>query len=344
MGQRMTNKITKPRNLLRIEVSSELECLSLQLCSLKVQMDRLSRDPIGQPFLDDWMESENTCAYFGDSFLNLILPFANWKQNEGSEYYRAYVDPRFVLGACIKGFPEHIPQEKVSEKIKHYSTEFGSRDNACYIWYKDLGLFYAHEGKHRVAFMRAHNQPAIAAWVREASYPEPQRLLIIKPSDKRDEWLVLLDNRYLQILKRPRTSQRLLNAYGVKTLQWKELPSLPDEMLVRQEIYQRRLHRPPQTILETERTLDLEELREKSNHELEDKAVTHSALALGFGYSAPYQLAWKRYVIVSGSALVTGTILAFIDHSLFRYGGIALLGVGTGLVFALEQIRFRQSK
>ncbi|EJB8472098.1 hypothetical protein MW376_002182 [Citrobacter freundii] len=37
--------------------------------------------------------------------------------------------------------------------------------------------------------MRAHKQPAIAAWVREASYPVALRLAIIKPTDARYEWI-----------------------------------------------------------------------------------------------------------------------------------------------------------
>src|SRR5699024_3304009 len=114
---------SQPVSLLQLDTPSAVAGVAQQLCTLKVQMDRFSRDPIGQPFLDDWMQSHNTCAYFGDSLLQLILPFANWEQNEEREYYRAYVDPRSVLGACIKGFPEHISEEKVSNKIEKYSTE-----------------------------------------------------------------------------------------------------------------------------------------------------------------------------------------------------------------------------
>lgn len=64
--------------------------------------------------------------------------------------------------------------------------------------------------------MRAHNQSAIAAWVREAGYPAADRLAIICPTEEHDEWLAMLDGRYLQVLRRPQTTRLLLEAYGVK--------------------------------------------------------------------------------------------------------------------------------
>lgn len=64
------------------------------------------------------------------------------------------MNPRHVLGASIKGLPEHIEESRVPERIARYAQTFGSTDNVAYVWIKALGIFWAHEGKHRVAFMR----------------------------------------------------------------------------------------------------------------------------------------------------------------------------------------------
>ena len=256
---------SEPKDLLRSEVSERMEQASAHLCALKISLDRYARQWMGQPFLDDWMDrpSGNTCAYDGHAFIWLILPFMDWEKDESKNYYRAYVDPQHVLGASIKGRPEDIPDDKVAGRIAGYATYFGSRDNACYIRYRALGLYWAHEGKHRVAFMRAHEQPAIAAWVRDADYPQPERIVIIAPTDERDEWLALLDRRYLQVLRRPKVTRQLLDAYGVKTVRWKDVPDLPDEHRARQALYSRRLHRAPRSIAERDRTLDLNVVRKK---------------------------------------------------------------------------------
>ncbi|WP_231973165.1 hypothetical protein [Ralstonia insidiosa] len=324
----------EPRDLRQSEVSAEMERSVDALCALKISLDRYARQWMGQPFMDDWMDSHNTCAYFGDSFLRLILPFMDWEPSEPRDYYRAYVNPRYVLGASIKGRPEHIDDDKVAEKIALYSTHFGSRDNACYIRYPALGLYYAHEGKHRVAFMRAHEQPAIAAWVRDANYPTPERIVLIAPTDERDEWLALLDKRYLQVLRRPRLSQQLLTTYGVKTVRWKTVPGLPDEQCVREAIYARRLHREPTTTAELDRTLDLEDVRQQQREEA--AFVERTILDL-----EPLRLAWRPYFATVVACAVLGLVLSVIPFDGARAVGWGLTGVACGLATAVSLQRFR---
>lgn len=267
---------SKPKDLLRPEVSEAMEKASAQLCALKIRLDRYARQWIGQPFLDDWMDTANgnSCAYFPHSFLWLILPFMEWETSEPKRY-RAYVNPWYVLGASILGLPEVIRENEVEKRIAHYAGHFGTSNDVCYIRYPALGLYYAHEGKHRVAFMCAHEQPAIAAWVEDASYPQPERIVVIAPTDKRDEWLALLDERYLQVLRRPRVTLQLLRAYGVKEVEWRDVRSLPDEQRVRAAIYVRKLHRASNSTVEQDRTVDLEEVRKQQREET--ASVQHAA-------------------------------------------------------------------
>lgn len=334
MGSTLTEIATgeaEPRDLSHLKLPKSIDRVINGLCDLKLDMDRYSRNLVGQPFLDDWMGTKNTCAYCGDSFLRLILPFMGW-EDVPSYYYKAYVNPQHVLGASIKGKPEHVKPEQVNEKIARYASHFGSTDNAAYIWIKPLGIFWAHEGKHRVAFMRAHNQQTIAAWVREAIYPEADRLALIRPTDDRDEWLALLDRRYLQVLRRPQTTRLLLEAYGVKTLRWNELSNVPGECAVRQEIYQQRLHLSPRTTAENERTLDVEALRgrEQGNHRI----VTRTVLDM-----EPHRFGWRRFVFYTAAFFGLGLVLSVLGHHWVRSAGFLLLGVSFGLLLSLNVIQ-----
>lgn len=325
---------SEPKDLLQSEASERMKQASAHLCALKISLDRFARQWMGQPFLDDWMDCPrgNSCAYNGHAFIWLILPFMDWEQDESKGYYRAYVDPQHVLGASIKGRPEDIPDDKVAGRIAGYATYFGSRDNACYIRYRALSLYWAHEGKHRVAFMRAHEQPAIAAWVGDADYPRPERIVIIAPTDERDAWLALLDGRYLQVLRRPRVSRQLLDAYGVRTVRWRDVANLPDEQRVRQTLSARKLDRTQHFMAERDRTLDLEDVRKQ--HEEETASVERTISGL-----APLRFVWRPYIAAVATCLVVGLILSAIDLGWARPIGWTLLGGASGMMLGLHFLR-----
>lgn len=332
----MTIEEAIPKDLRQAEVSTQLEMTAAALCDLKVGLDRYARKRMGQPFLDDWMDTPggNTCAYHGHTFLKLVLPFMDWEDEPRRKAFRAFVNPKHVLGASIKGLPEHVPDDQVAERIAGYRSHFGSLDHACYIRYRALGLYWAHEGKHRVAFMRAHEQTTIATWVREANYPEPERIVVIAPNDERDEWLAMLDGQHLQVLRRPRVSLRLLTDYGVRTSRWSEIPNLPNEQAVREAIYARKLHRNPKTLAERDRTLNLEEIRkqQKSASSLVDR---------GLHELAPLRLVWRHYLYTAAACIVAGLVLVKIPFDGLKPVGWMLQGTALGLSLALSLIRFR---
>ncbi len=309
------------------------------LCSLKVELDRQVRPPLGQSFVDDWMDCStgNTCAYHGGSFLHLVLPFMRWMNDADSPYFKAYVSPLHVLGASIKGLPEEVRDQEVERRIERYSTNFGSSDDVCYIWLRRLGLFYAHEGKHRVAFMRYHDQPAIAAWVREAAYPDPSRLKLVPPTDERDYWLAMLDDRYIQVLLRPQITRRLLDAYGVKTVRWSDLEGLPDERKIQRSIQELRLHRPPMANAENTRTLDLKELDNALRNA--DEVVVKAALDM-----APFQLDWHLISAAFGTCFLGGLAAAAFEWEPLQVLGWTLIGAAHGLLGSLLAIRYRGAR
>lgn len=321
------------QEILPRDTDSRMARAAAALCALKLRMDREARDHIGQPYLDDWMGRENSCAYWGDSLLRLVMPFLGWEPHEG-ERFQAMVDPRFVLGASIKGLPEHIQAHEVAERVARYATPDPSPDQVLYVWYRPIGLLTAHEGKHRVAFMRAHNQPAIAAWVQEATYPAADRIVLVQPSDDgHDEWLALLDGRYVQVLRRPRVSRMMLHAYGVRTCRWRDLPDLPDEQRVRQEIHECRLHRSQRTTAENARTLDLETVRKRMKEEATE--VVRSVHDL-----APLRFDWRRYLSISAACLPFAFLFTRFDNPVMQRTGWIFAGTAIGLALGLHLVRF----
>tara|TARA_R110002072_G_C7966912_1_gene534380 strand:+ start:2843 stop:3856 length:1014 start_codon:yes stop_codon:yes gene_type:complete len=330
----VTESDKPPRSLIKQPASIGHEDVVKELATLKVELDRYARKTIGQPLLNDIGDNDRgTCALHPDSLMAVLIPFLNWEDQNG-QAYRAFVDPKHVLGASIKGLPENVPAEEVVKRIERYATYFGSRDNALYIWYKPLGLFIAHEGKHRVAFMLSHDQPAIAAWVQEAGYPAPSRITIIEPSDDRDEWLAMLDGRYIQVLRRPNLARKILDAYGVSTERWQNIEHLPEEEMVRLAIYERRLHRPARTRKERDRTLDLQALLARKARDSQEQYFHCHDLEI-------YRLDWKRNIAVMCFLLFAGLLLLTFDHEWPIKAGIGLVGVTSGMMLSQELMRFK---
>lgn len=316
---------------LDLGVSAGVLEASAALCDLKISLDRHARRFVGQAYLNDWMGTSGTCAFWGGEFLQVIIPFLRWEEGS-SKAFKAFVDPRFVLGASINGKPEDIDAAEVPRRIKKYAETFGSIDDVCYIWYRALGILCAHEGKHRVAFMRAHNRPAIAAWICEAKFPAADRITIVKP-DQGEEWLAILDRRYVQVLRRPELSGVILHAYGVKATRWRELGDMPDKDFVIQTVRERGFHNQPRSAAEADRTLDLDELARSAHSDAE--LVSRNVHEL-----KPFSLDEKRYWFLVIACMVGSILLKVIDSPKTGEPALVLLGVACGLAASMSLLRF----
>lgn len=327
----MTESLAAPP-VLELGVSERIAMTAEALCSLKVDLDGYARGNVSQPYLNDWMDQAGTCAFVGDSFLKLIVPFLDRGSRDGPPF-RAYVDPRYVLGACIKGYPKHIKGDEIPKRIKRYSEHFGTPENVHYIWVRPLGLFWAHEGKHRVAFMRSHNQPCIAAWVSEISYPTPDRLAIVQPDEQREDWLIVLDNRYVQVLRRPHLSTTVLSSYGVRQVRWRDLPSMPDKSCVLFEMYRRGLHKQPMMERESHRTLDLDDLRDMIE-------VDEAPIEKGYDDLSPNRFDWRRYTLTTAAFAFVSMLGHLSNWAPLVIASYISFGVACGLGGALSLIRY----
>jgi hypothetical protein len=324
---------------LDLDVPPAVADAAAALCDLKVLMDQQSRGYAGQPFINDWMGYPNTCAFHGDSFLRLVIPFVHWTETDDRSRprFRAYVDPGHVLGASIKGGPEQVRDDVVDSRIARYARDFegGGHNRAKYDWFQPLGLLCAHEGKHRVAFMRAHAQPAIAAWVTPRSYPAAERIVLIAPTEPRDRWLALLDGRHLQVVLRPHVTQMVLTAYGVKVVRWRDLPEAPTEQYVRREIDARGLSLPPASRREADRSLDLHVLRAEEARA--NESVTRSAMNLA---QHGWRASWAALDAGAIAATLMGAVLFQFDSLFFQRVGLVGIGLGLGLSMVPVTLRF----
>ncbi len=323
--------MTEIKNLLELDVSAQMSSASKRLCDLKLWLDLKSRYGIYQSLQNDLMDAYNTCSFFGSSYLSYLVPFIRWN-DEPIQEFEAYVDPRSVVGACINGKPDDLDEAEATKRIERYSA-FTTSNRALYCWYKPLGILVAHEGKHRVALMRKHGNKPIAAVVTEKSYPAAERIQLIKPSTKCGEWFALLDGRYLQMLPRPHLTCEYLTAYGVQTFEWRTLTDLPPEDLIRKVVYERGLHKRPDSNAESARTLDLDDLRAQlSALHTTSEAVSPRELSI-LGLDG-YRFDYRKFVIWPAVCLLLGTITNFFQSQVFQLASCLLLGASMAFVAA----------
>jgi hypothetical protein len=260
-----------------LEMGTNLRLLNIvrRIVDKKISMDLQSRLLVGQEFIDDWMQSGNTCAYHGFSFLYRIAPFLKTESTDSS-YVNASVDPSFVLGASIAWKPDDVKPEKLDELLEFFSGNPDSMglETAKYIWVKPLGIIWAHEGKNRVALMHRHRR-MISAKVREETYPAPERIKLINVPKSNRSTFALLDDRYIQLLTSPQISSTLLSAYGVKSYHWNQLDFLPAYDLVEQEIELRKIYKSDYNHDENQRTIDIEASLSLKNITTEPLNINH---------------------------------------------------------------------
>lgn len=245
-----------------------------ELADLKIQQDYMIRS--GCNTFSEWYKAGVTSAVFPSTFLLTLIPFLYW---EDSNKYLGIckIPTEIAFGACIKGYPEHIPENEIELYKKAYRSSlvgyrWGADASGEYI--RELGLYLAHEGKHRVAFMRHHNEPFFLAKVTEIRYPQPDRIQLIRSDIHGVIAYALLDGKYLQLVTRQHYSPiALLNAYGVKTTNWTDAISLPESFVWESIVESGLLDNRPNDTLETTRTFNLIHIGENyQKHLLESRS------------------------------------------------------------------------
>ncbi len=320
-------------DVLDLGVSEKMATASRELCDLKYHLDMLSRNGIFQDFQNDWMGTSGTCAFHGATFLSRVVPFLDWESAPQAEPFNAMVDCRHVLGAAIKGKPGSIEAKEIPERIARYSKHHTHNGllQASYWWYRPLGILVAHEGKHRVAFMRTNGDLPIAARVTPVGYPAPERLKLVEVAGDHPQYFAMLDERYLQALERPDVTRKYLSAYGVKTLHWSSLKALPDLNLVQAAIK-----------LGQQETVDIQKLNAFKATELDEPRTQRLELHNLEGYDFEK---WHYFAICLGlmaTALTASIASTLTEWRPLEFGTCVLLGACTALAAAPWVMRWRK--
>ena len=101
-------------------------------------------------------------------------------------------------------------------------------DRSETFWVQPLGLFLAHEGKNRVAYLEQEGVNYMPSHVRVLDYPAPERMALHEVDNGGPRTvLCILDNKWVSLLECPEWSVPLLKQYGVKEARWSpEFPAL----------------------------------------------------------------------------------------------------------------------
>lgn len=199
------------------EATGELLAAVRQLVELKAAADELVRRPeaaLADPGLRDLGPgSMNPLA-----FLRACLPFLGTEGTEPDE--PLYVPLAQLVGESCRWLPDNVPEGKREERLAYFlhpdRSDESKPDPAEYFSWPDLGLFAAHEGKNRVAFLRSCGVAEVPASVAAHPYPASTRIRLytMEGHGVRETWAVL-DGRWVARPPLLRLGLRLLSAYGV---------------------------------------------------------------------------------------------------------------------------------
>lgn len=323
-------KITD-NDFLNLQASNKMAHKARRLCDLKYSLDMQSRMDLLQEFQNDWMDSSNTCAFFGLDFFEKIVPFLRHEESVGPSF-KAMVDSRLVLGASIKGKPKDISAQEAPERVACYSThtEYGL-GKAEYSWYEQLGIFVAHEGKHRVAFMREQGDLPIAAEVRLVKYPAAERIKIVSSRDGYWRFFAILDGRYLQVLERPDITRWFLSEYGIQECTWESLDTAPSLDLVCAALS-----------ICKEKKLDMHKLID-----FEDEVTTRQeGQPTKFYEIKNYKFCLLRFFSISAFCILSGLIAVLLANILhwefFEFIAVGFFSSAVTLMIGLDTLRWKK--
>ncbi|EQD55619.1 hypothetical protein B1A_11881 [mine drainage metagenome] len=150
-------------------------------------------------------------------FVRSVIPFLSREIGPGKP---GLVPSELVIGESSKFRPEDLcAEERQARRASALSPSMAdpaNRDRAEYWSIVNLGLFVAHEGKHRVRLLRESGDALIPALVSEIGYPDPSRISRYAAylADRRTLFYVL-DGRWMSWPAPCDAVSCLLDAYDV---------------------------------------------------------------------------------------------------------------------------------
>lgn len=178
------------------------------------------------------------------AFTRAIVPFLDLQQSLGSQRARVPLDR--LLGESWRWRAAYTSKPSATELADYLMQDErsapGDHDQAIVFEIAPLGLWFAHEGKNRVHFLRSGGAIEMPAMVNSVDYPACDRLAIYRLAiTGREELWCVLDGRLAKRLLLPKLTQTLLRAYGVSPVStWPH--NLPPPHMIADALQQQERH------------------------------------------------------------------------------------------------------
>lgn len=146
------------------------------------------------------------------------MPFLDLQQSVGNQRARVPLDR--LLGESWRWSQAHSSRLSATALAYYLMQDErsapGDRDQAIVFEIAPLGLWFAHEGKNRVHFLRSGGAIEMPAMASTVDYPAANQLALYRlvVAGTEEMWCVL-DGRPAKRLPLPKLTHTLLTAYGV---------------------------------------------------------------------------------------------------------------------------------
>jgi hypothetical protein len=250
------------------------------------------------------------------SVMRVVLPFLELDHIPGSTV-SALIPVAQTIGMNCKWSPRNVAAhdrerlvQRLTDPMRASPQDFERSETT---WIRQFGIFMAHEGKNRVAFLAAAGVEFMPSLVTAVDYPSAERLKLFEVTDGCERRLVcVLDDEHLVPVQSPSWSLPLLKAYGVKIDAWPdEYPSVEavcDQLRARTPDHVGRLRPIALSVLK-------EHLAREASEPRPDALIGHDHIRF---YPRPLRLPLSAVVVLLATARawpeawhVEGIIVAF---------------------------------
>lgn len=307
-----------------VGIAPKLRQAVASLVRAKAQMDRLAHEVHVDLNL---VSKQGLCpGEDGTSFYREVFPFyGRWVPSGPSALLDIPLE--LTIGNSWKWRPEHVKEDKRSTLFETLQYCEDGPDRAQVCWIVPLGIFLAHEGKNRVAFLRSEGAAYYPALTSPYDYPAPERLLLIQVVGPHgDEWWAVLDQDLIEPLCHPEWALSVLEAYGVSVVRgWPaDFPSysaLRKAVAYRSRKSVRHLTLPP---------VSLKDLQTKEDKKAEIVSTSFMDLR-----NVRLKRGWKRaFMAATATTLVAISVLQPKPHEL------SILSASMGAILMLTILFF----
>ncbi|TNL13948.1 hypothetical protein CYD30_01775 [Kosakonia cowanii] len=298
------------------------------IVAAKDALDAALKSPASSVRVPPELHNAASSAIDVSAFTSAVVPFLDLTHSLHARRARVPLDR--LLGESWRWREPSSSSRSVTALADYLLEEDrslpGERDQAVVFEIAPLGLWFAHEGKNRVHFLRSGGATEMPAMVTTVDYPAAERLALYRLviSGREELWCVL-DGHRARRLVLPHLTRALLTAYGVAPAsRWPQ--GLPSPHMIAEEL-QQRLPR-----LEIGQDVDLEQLRIRIPKNHAEEAFTElnlfEILAAG-----PLKVRW-RWVAWACAIYLSSLALSLILPQPWDGQARLLLAGGIGGVVA----------